>query len=222
MNLELSVINSISAVSAGQWDACADGHPFVQHAFLMALEHSDLFSRERGVLPRYALVTNADRELVACAPAMLKWGTLREYGPEYNWLAKGLETDCFAWPKFQVGVPFFLVMGPKLLVRKGFSEPALQAALLRGLTQLAQREDHKSVFNVLHISEAAARHCHSQGSLIVSEWHATWTNTGYVDIQTYLAGLSKRRRYQFHLDRRTANSHGLESKVLRGHELSDG
>lgn len=221
MDLELSVVNSIAEVSAAQWDACAGGHPFVQHAFLMALESSGIFSRERGVLPRYVLVKNANQDLVACAPAMLKWGTFREYGPERRWLGKGLQADCFAWPKFQVGVPLFPVMGPKLLVREGFSEPPLQTVLLRGLNQLAQRADQKSVFNVMHINELTARHCHSQGALVAGEWHSMWTNTGHVDITSYLASLPKRRRNQFQVDRRMANAHGLTFKVLHGHELTE-
>lgn len=221
MALELRVISTIEAVSPEAWDACAAGHPFVQHAFLKALETSGAFGRERGVLPRHVLLIDAAHGLVACAPAMLKWDTLREFGQELHWLKTGVAADCFAWPKFQVGVPFFPVKGPKLLVRKGLPEAALQIALMRGLNRLRQREDQKSVFNVMHISEAAARLCQSEGALLAGELHSNWTNTGLVNWQDYLAKLPERKRYQLRKERRQANSHGLIFKVLRQHELTD-
>lgn len=221
MALELRVVNTIEAVTPEAWDSCAAGHPFVQHAFLKALETSGAFGRDRGVVPRHVLLMDATHGLVACAPAMLKWSTLREFGPELRWLKAALETGSFAWPKFQVGLPFFPVMGRKLLVRKGLSEASLQAALIKGLLRLGWREDHKSVFNVLHIDAATARICRAQGALVAGEWHSMWTNIGFADRQDYVAQLPERKRYQLHKERRMAESHGLTFKVLRGQELTD-
>lgn len=221
MALELKVVNTIEAVDPKAWDACASGHPFVQHAFLKALETSGALGVERGVLPRYVLLMDATHGLVACAPAMLKWGTLREYGPEIHWLRAGLDSGCFKWPKFQVGVPFFPVMGPKLLVRKGLAKAPLLAALIKGLRQLGRREEQNSVFNVLHIDKASARFCQEQGALIVGEWHSMWTNTDFNDWADYVARLHGRKRYQLLKERRQAEAHGLAFKVLKGHELTD-
>ena len=221
MAFELRVVNTIDAVAPEAWDACAAGHPFVEHAFLKALETLGAFSRERGVLPRHALLMDSTHGLVACAPAMLKWGTLREFGPELRWLRAGVEAGCFTWPKFQVGVPFFPVMGSKLLVRKGLPAEPLRTALIKGLQRLGQREDKKSVFNVLHIDEAAARFCQAQGALVAGEWHSMWTNTGFANWQDYVTSIQGHKRYQLRKERRQAESHGLAFKVLRGRELTD-
>lgn len=221
MALDLKIVDTIEAVSPEAWDACAGGHPFVQHAFLKALETSGALGAERGVLPRHVLLNDATHGLVACAPAMLKWGSKREFGPEIRWLKAGIDAGCFAWPKFQVGVPFFPVMGPKLLVRAGLPPAPLRAALIQGLQRLGQREDCKSVFNVLHIDKATARVCQKHGALVAGEWHSMWTNTGFTDLSDYLARLPERKRYQFRKTRRQAESHGLAFRVLRGRELTD-
>lgn len=220
MALECRIVTSIEEVEADAWDACAGGHPFVRHAFLGALESSGALGLERGVLPRHVLLTDSTYGLVACAPAMLKWGTRREFGPEIRWLKAGIEAGCFAWPKFQVGLPFFPVMGPKLLVRPDLPAAPLRAALIQGLHRLGQRDDRKSVCNVLHIDVETAQLCQAQGALVAGEWHSIWMNTGYADLADYLAALPERKRYQFRKVRRQAESHGLTFKVLRGRELT--
>ena len=65
MTFELRVVDTIEAVAPEAWDACAAGHPFVQHAFLKALEISGALGIERGVLPRYVLLMDAMHGLVA-------------------------------------------------------------------------------------------------------------------------------------------------------------
>lgn len=222
MELRLRVVETIEAVAPEAWDACAAGHPFVQHAFLKALETSGAVGSQRGVLPRHVLLMDdATQSLVACAPAMLKWGTVREYGPEIRWLRAGAEAGCFAWPKFQVGVPFFPVRGPKLLVRRGLPEAPLLAALIQGLRQLRPGEGQKTVSNVLHIDKATAQLAQAQGALVAGEWHSTWTNADVANWADYVARLHKRKRHQLLKERREAESHGLTFKVLEGSNLTD-
>lgn len=222
MNLNFKLIDSIQEVAAQDWNACAGDHPFVQHEFLSALEVSGALGPKRGVLPRYALLNDSVHGLVACAPAMLMWGSVREYGPEIRWLKAGLQANCFAWPKFQVGLPFFPVMGPKLLVRPDQHQHAnaLRATLIKILMQLGQREDRKSVFNILHIDKPAAIECKSHGAMLSGERHSMWFNHGFSSRINYLSTLTKHTRENFHRDRRLAQSHGLEFKILHGHDLS--
>lgn len=221
MALELRLVDSILAVPPHEWNACAGDHPFVQHAFLKALETSGALGRSRGIEPRHALLRDSVHGLVACAPAMLKWGTLREHGPEHHWLRTGLDAGSFAWPKLQVGVPLFPVLGPKLLVRPDLPQGPLRTALLNGMLQMGQCEDRKSVFNVMHIAPTTAAFCKARGALVSAEWHSIWRNTGFADLAGYLASLPERKRYAFRKLRRTAESHGLVFKVLMGRELTD-
>jgi uncharacterized protein len=220
MTLSFKLVDTIQSVAARDWNACAGDHPFVQHAFLNALEVSGALGSTHGVLPRYALLTDSTHGLVACAPAMMKWGNLREYGPEIRWLKAGLEADCFAWPKFQVGLPFFPVMGPKLLIRAGQPEKLLRDALIKCLLLLGQRQNFRSVFNILHIDEPDAIDFKSHGAMLAGERHSMWFNHGFSSRDNYLSQVTKHARENFRKDRYLAQSHGLEFKILYGHELS--
>lgn len=220
MTFSFKLIDTIQAVAAQDWNACAGDHPFVQHAFLHALEVSGALGAKRGVLPRYALLHDTVHGLVACAPAMFMWGSAREYGPEIRWLKAGLAANCFAWPKFQVGLPFFPVMAPKLLVRKDQPVQSLRAVLIKSLIQMGRREDHKSVFNILHLDKPDAIDFTSHGAVLAGEWHSVWLNQGFVSREHYLLGLTKHAHENFRKDRRLAQSHGLRFKILYGHELN--
>lgn len=221
MALECRVVSSIDEVDAAAWDACAGGHPFVQHAFLKALETSGALGLERGVVPRHVLLQDSTHGLVACAPAMLKWGNKREFGPEIRWLKAGIDAGCFAWPKFQVGVPFFPIMGPKLLVRSELDRAHLEAALLSALLQLSSRPDDRGVFNVMHIDAKLAARCEAAEAVLSCEWHAMWSNPGYVTYEDFLAALPGRKRYQVNKERRRASAHGLTFRVVGAPDMTD-
>lgn len=220
MGFELKVVPSIRDVDPLAWDECAGDHPFVRHAFLGALEDSGALAPTRGVLPAYALLHDGRRGLVACAPLMLKSGTRREFGPEVRWLHAGLAAGCFAWPKFQVGVPFFPVAGPKLLTRDRHAADALRVTLLKGLRAWRQKAGG-GVFNVMHIDSAQALLCQAAGARLSCEWHSYWFNAGHGTYADYLSALSSRKRWQARSDRQLAGSHGLEYRVLRGRGIPD-
>jgi predicted N-acyltransferase len=220
MSLELRVVPSIRDVDPLAWDACAGRHPFVRHAFLSALEASGAVCAARGVLPGYALLSDGPRGLVACAPVMQKSGTRREFGPEVRWLSAGSAAGCFAWPKFQVGLPFFPVMGPKLLARGGPAADAQRAALLVGLREW-RRKSGDDVFNIMHIDARQARQCRAAGALLSCEWHSHWANAGHRTYADYLLALPARKRRQARIDRHQAESHQLEFRVLRGRDIRD-
>ena len=62
----LEVIDSLAGIPAGEWDALAQGHPLVSHAFLHALHESGSAAPESGWTPRY-LVLRRDGRLAGAA-----------------------------------------------------------------------------------------------------------------------------------------------------------
>lgn len=219
MQLKLRVVSSIQQVDPNQWDLCAGQHPLTRHAFLLALETSGALGERRGVLPRYVLLQNSEHGLVACAPAMLKWGTTREYGPEAVWLSKGSRNGCFSWPKFQLGVPFFPMTGPRLLIRPDMASADLEAVLLRNLLAISPRLGSPEVFNVMHVAPALADRLRRAGATLSCELQSMWYNNGHANLDDYLAAIPARKRLRFHKDRQAADSHGLVFNVLRGSQI---
>lgn len=220
MKLSAKVFDTIAMLPEAAWDACAGEQPFVRYAFFLALERSGACTPERGVRPRYVTLWDERGELVACAPAMLKVGNKREFGPEIRWLRRGAAQGCFDWPKFQLGVPFFTVAGPRLLVPPGPHSPALQAVLLRVLAQLAEQRYRSGVLNLMHLERAQAEMLRALGWVISEESRTLWQNPGHLDWADYLASLPHRKRRQLSRERALAHASGLRFEVLHGEQFT--
>jgi predicted N-acyltransferase len=220
MKLSAKVFDTIEKLPAAAWDACAGEHPFVRHAFFLALERSGACTPERGVRPRYVTLWDERGELVAGAPAMLKVGNKREFGPEIRWLRRGAAQGCFEWPKFQLGVPFYTVAGPRLLVLPGPHAAALQVALLQVLAQLAEHRYRSGVFNLMHLERSQAEALRERGWVISEETRTLWRNAGHADWAAYLGSLPHRKRRQLLQERERARARGLRFEVLHGEQLT--
>ena len=107
-DLRIRVVDSIGAISAATWDACANPNaetvcsagtappaqdldqeivcnPFISHSFLSALEESHSVGGRSGWHVQHLLVTAADGELIAAAPCYLKSHSRGEYVFDRGW-----------------------------------------------------------------------------------------------------------------------------------------
>src|SRR5919106_1093209 len=139
----LRVVESLSAVDADQWDACAlapgsAGNPFLSYGFLKALEDSKSVGRRTGWQPQYLLAEAEDGSLLGAAPLYLKGHSQGEYVFDHGWAQAFERSGGRYYPKLQVAVPFTPVPGPRLFVRPG-AGPEIRAALARGLVGAAEQ-----------------------------------------------------------------------------------
>jgi predicted N-acyltransferase len=222
MKLEAFVAESIDEIEASAWDLCAGEFLFARHGFLKALEQSGTVGASRSVLPRYLGLRDPAGRLVACAPAMLKWGSKREFGPEIQWLRAGSRAACFAWPKLQVGTPFYPVMGPRLLTHPDYAAPALRTALVQCLQKLARQQTGLSVFNIMHTSPELAGQWAGTGALTSHEMRSVWYNPGHASFADFVASLPERKRHKISRERRRVQQLGLQFRALRGDEITPG
>lgn len=213
-------VESISSIDEQQWDTCAGDNPLVRHAFFRALETSGSTGFDHGVVPGYFLLRDRTGTLVACVPTALKWGNLREFGPEITWIQAGLARDCFQWPKFQACSPLFPRMAPKLLVHPQWRSAAFRAGLLRLLIGLGAAEGRFSAFNLMHLPAEDARECAAEGALISYEQRSAWTNPGVVTFDDYVVQLPHRKRRMLRRERARTEALGLTVAVRHGAEVS--
>lgn len=213
---------SITAIDEQAWDLCADQNPLVRHGFFRALESSNSLGFDRGAVPGYFVLRDGCGVLAACVPTMLKWGNLREFGPEISWLHSGFEEGSFAWPKLQACSPYFPQAVPKLLVHPRWQSTAFRAELIRLLVGLGAATQGISVFNLMHIPAEAARECAAEGALISQEFSSIWTNPGVSRFDEYVAWLPNRKRYRLRKERAISDALGFTFAVLAGAEVSPG
>lgn len=214
-----SHIESISEIDESEWDACADGHPIVRHSFFRALEVSGSIGPNMGVVPGYFVLRDAAGTIAACVPTALKWGNLREFGPEIHWLQPGLTSGSFHWPKFQACSPLFPRLAPKLLIHPRLRSDASRAELIRLLHRLGADAGF-SVLNLMHIPADEAQQCAAQGALISHEFRSYWTNPGVSHFEDYVALLPARKRRMLRRERARVDALGLTFAVRHGSEVS--
>ncbi len=185
-------------------------------AFFRSLEDSGTIGPGRRIRPRYLTLWNDQGRLLGCVPAMIKVGTLAEYGPEYRWLKEGAARGLFSWPKFQAGLPLFPVLGPKLLCAPGGNRGRITKLLIRGLRQLAFERLGLGVLDIANIDAETAARLAEDGWLVSQEVHSVWTNAAYPDYPAYLDSLPHRKRYKILHERRTFAEQGIEIRLLPG------
>lgn len=204
------IASGISGLNARAWDRLAEGHPFVSHAFLSALEESGSVGPGTGWTPAPVLVEDEGGHVVAAAPAYLKTHSQGEYVFDHGWADAWERAGGAYYPKLQVAVPFTPVPGPRLL---GSRPRQLLAALEAVTVQNAMSSAHITFIEDRDFAEAQQR-----GWLIRHGIQYHWFNRGYRDFDDFLDGLTSRRRKTIRKERATARE-GLEFRALTGSKI---
>lgn len=212
----IRIVDSIGAVEAARWDACAgDGNPFVAHAFLAALENSGSVRAETGWLPQHLLAESGAGELLGVAPMYLKGHSYGEYVFDHGWAAAYERAGGRYYPKLQVAVPFTPVPGPRLLVKPGPLAESVREILIQGMIEVARRSGVSSL-HVTFADETDARALAEAGLMIRTGYQFHWANRGYDSFDDFLAALSSRKRKAIRKERREVAESGIEIRVLTG------
>ncbi|PIE10820.1 MAG: GNAT family N-acetyltransferase [Rhodobacterales bacterium] len=221
--LEIAILPSLAAISAQDWDACAnpDGgrpeDPFTTHRFLLALEESGSVGPGTGWEPHYLTVRD-DGALIAVAPLYAKSHSQGEYIFDHNFAEAYARAGGQYYPKLQIAVPFTPVTGRRFLTVPG-RESDGTAALIDACQQIMDGNGLSSIHTTFCTAEEAARG-EAMGLLhrVTQQYH--WENKGYADFEAFLTDLSSRKRKAIRKERRTAQGFGGEIAMLTGDDLT--
>ena len=217
--IAIRVLQSIREVEPDQWDACAGpDNPFVQYAFLSALEDSGSVGREAGWLPQHLALFDEQERLLAAAPLYLKGHSYGEYVFDWSWANAYERAGGSYYPKLQCCVPFTPVTGPRLLLRPGGDAEALTDAMVGGMAELTRRLEVSSL-HVTFPDEREWKAYGDRGFLQRTGVQYHWYNRGYDSFEGFLAGLASRKRKQIRKERRRAQDSGLTIRALSGAEI---
>jgi uncharacterized protein len=210
------VADGVSAIPAGEWDACAGtNNPFLSHALLAILEESGSATARTGWQPVPIVVDGDDGRAAAIAPAYAKSHSQGEYVFDHAWADAWERAGGRYYPKLQIAVPFSPVPGPRLLLRNRDAAPALIAAIE------AVTEQHE--LSSAHATFVAAEQVplfEAAGWLIRQGTQFHWANQGYVTFDDFLAALASRKRKAIRRERERAVE-GLTIRHLTGSELTE-
>lgn len=221
LNIQVSLVESLSTVSPHEWNACAgDDNPFISHAFLTALEDSRSAIAREGWLPQHLLARSEESgELIGCMPLYLKGHSYGEYVFDHSWANAYMQfTMKNYYPKLQSCVPFTPVPGPRLLVPPGPLAEAIRAALTRALCTVADELEVSSA-HVTFNEESEWKTMAEEGFLqrIGIQYH--WRNENYTSFDDFLMSLKQSRRKSIRQERKKVAANGLVIDRRRGSEL---
>ena len=226
MTLQASLLDSMTDISAAEWDgvACPGASPgserpvdpFTTHRFLVALDRSASTGKGTGWQPK-PLVLRQDGQVVAALPMYVKSHSQGEYIFDHGW-AEALErAGGRYYPKLQVAVPFTPATGRRFLGPHEWRTALLDTAI--ELTRSNALSSLHITFCTADEAEALAGH---DGTLhrITQQFH--WENRSYAGFDDFLADLSSRKRKMIRKEREVAQSHGLTIRALTGDAIEPG
>lgn len=212
--ITLHVVERIAKVRAADWDACAGTDiPFLNHAFLDALEASGSATAEAGWLPQHVVAEDAEGRVVAVVPMYLKSHSYGEYVFDHGWAQAYERAGGRYYPKLQVAVPFTPVAGPRLLIRGDVERAAIVPSLIEALARIAQRRRVSSL-HVTFCTAGEAEAFRRAGWLVRRGMQYHWHNRGYATFDDFLRELTHERRKAIRRERRGVADQGISLERL--------
>lgn len=223
MPLTRTVTAGVRTLPAAAWNALVDPNdPFLEHAFLAALEDSGSVGREARCDPRFVVV-HQGRELVGAVPIYVKDHSYGEFIFDWAWANAAARAGLAYYPKLVAAIPYTPVTGPRLLVRADADRDQVVRLLLEGVDALAADEQASSV-HVLFCTAADKQQLGDHGYLPRLSMQFHWSNRAeppYRDFDDYLSAFRSSNRKQVRKERAIAGSHGLRLVTMTGPEMQD-
>ncbi len=218
--MQLKTVTRIADVPASDWDALVgEDDPFVEHAFLAALESSGSVGRGTGWEPIH-LLAYEDAKLVGALPLYAKGDSWGEFIFDFQWARAAQSARIRYYPKLVAMVPYTPATGRRFLARDE-DLARVVPALLEGAVTLASESGASSV-HLLYLNEQERALVADSGvfaARVSMQFH--WENEGYADFDAYLAAFRAPSRKQVRKERRTVRESGVDVRVLQGNQLGD-
>lgn len=211
----LRQIPAIAAVDAARWNALAGANPFLQHAYLHALEASGSVGDDSGWQPAHVVVESGDA-LLAAAPLYLKQHSYGEFVFDFAWANAYHRCGLDYYPKLVCAVPYAPVAGARLLAR----DAATRQLLARALAELPGRVGASSL-HALFADQRDLAALREAGALTRRDCHYLWRNRGYRHFDDYLGALSSKRRKEIRRERRRCAEAGIGHRVVAPEAIDD-
>ena len=222
--MHCKIHSSIAEISPKLWDRLFDSeNPFVQHAFLLAMEDSGCVNAATGWQPRHLILMEDDKPLAAM-PLYEKTDSYGEFVFDWGWAEAYQRYGLNYYPKLVTAVPFSPVAGPRIGVAPGAEPAKVFPALLNALHQLAEQHQYSSwhlLFPGKRLQEALLE-LKEEGAFLHREavqFH--WYNRDYREFDDFLATLRSSRRKNVKRERRKVAEQGISLQRKTGTDITD-
>lgn len=222
--LIIELVEDLSGVERDAWDALVGVEsPFVEWAWLRALEETGCVSPDRGWLARHVLARDESGALLGAMPMYIKGNSFGEFVYDWAWADLAMRLGQAYYPKTIVASPFSPVAGPRLLVSHGASAERrgwIRDALVRTALTVCE-QDGVTGLHVLFATEDEVDWLARRSFFkrIAFQYH--WHNDGYADFDDFLARFQSKRRREIRRERRQVHGAGYTVVTRSGDELTE-
>jgi len=193
--------------------------PFMQHAYLAALQASGSATADTGWTAQFVTLWQGD-ELVAAAPLYIKAHSYGEYVFDWAWANAYAEHGLAYFPKGLSAIPFTPVPGARLLA----IDNTTRQALLKTLLDICQQQSLSSL-HLLFTNSVDREACQSLGLLQRQTVQFHWHNSDlegkhFSSFDAFLAHLSQEKRKKIKQERRRVSEAGVTFRTAVGSAIS--
>lgn len=213
--MTITVVDTLSAVPAADWNRLTGDDPFLRHEFLSALHDTGCAAAQSGWAPQYLLL-HEQGALAGAMPLYLKTHSYGEYVFDWAWADAYHRHGLDYYPKLLSAIPFTPVGGRRVLAQTGEQCDRLIAAAL----QLARELRVSSLHCLFPPSDQAAR-MQAQGMMLRHGVQFHWTNRGYGSFEDFLSGMNHAKRKKIRQERRKVRDAGIDFEWLEGTAITD-
>lgn len=218
--MKLEICGRLADLDAAAWDALVgDGSPFLEWAWLSALEESGCVSAATGWLPQHLTLWDGTHLLAAC-PLYVKGHSQGEFVFDHGWAEAADRAGISYYPKLLVAVPFTPAAGARFLIHPRADRRAAFRALAAALLDLCRRSKLSSVhvnFCLPHEAEALTQF----GFEMRTGYQFQWINPGWGNFEDYLSAFRSKRRTQIKRERRELEAQRITIDVYAGGDIPD-
>ena len=211
----IRVVPRIAELPADAWNALAGDSPFLQHAFLHALEATACVGADIGWEPVH-LALFRDGRLDAAMPLYVKHHSWGEFVFDWAWADAYRRHGLNYYPKLVCCVPFSPVPGPRLLARNDADRAALIRAALRLTHDL-----NCSSFHILFPTEPDHAALQATSLAHRSGFQFHWFNAGYASFDDFLAAMTHDKRKKIRQERKKLANLGVTFRWVEGRDSTD-
>jgi len=221
--MNVKFLHSISDISESSWNALFDtSYPFIQHAFLSALEQSGCTQESSGWAPRHILVTSKNK-LIAAMPCFIKNHSYGEYVFDWSWANAYQQHGLNYYPKLLCAIPFTPSSGPRLSFDKSIQTTHDKLHIIKTIDQAIRDKFTTKGLSSWHLlfPEPALSALLEQSSWTQRtgvQYH--WFNKGYESFDGFLSTFKSRKRKAVRKERKAVEQLGITMRIVSGTEIS--
>ena len=217
--MRIEIVEQLSTIPPEDWNRVAgDVNPFVQHAFLSALEKNRCLE-EYGWYPQH-MVIHEENQLIAAMPMYIKDNSYGELVFDWAWADAYHRSGLPYYPKLVVAIPYTPATGPRLLVASDKDFNFYANKLIDEAMHFADKNNMSSI-HWLFTDTASTDLLESKNLMMRLGVQFHWRNRGYESFDHFLESFSAQKRKKIKRERRRVQEQDIQIEIRHGDQMNE-